>query len=85
MDSARKRGNTYCQNQAVLFNSVNQMITNTITGDIMVLFLTDVLRFRTLDITFIISLLPLISIIRMPVIIFMREKIMLRRFKLVLL
>ena len=74
MDSARKRGNTYCQNQAVLFNSVNQMITNTITGDIMVLFLTDVLRFRTLDITFIISLLPLISIIRMPVIIFMRGK-----------
>lgn len=66
--------NVYCQNQAILFNSFNQIITNTITGDIMVLFLIDVLSFRTLDVTFIISLVPLISIIRLPLMFWMRNK-----------
>lgn len=58
----------YCQKQAIIFNSFNQIITNTIVGDIMVLFLTDVLLFETINITFILSLIPLISIVRLPLI-----------------
>lgn len=71
MDSVHRK-NTYCQTQAIIFNSFNQIITNTLTGDIMVLFLADVLLFKTTDITFILSLIPLISIIRLPLIFLMR-------------
>lgn len=66
------KNNVYCQTQAIIFNSFNQIITNTLTGDIMVLFLADVLLFKTTDITFILSLIPLISIIRLPLIFLMR-------------
>lgn len=74
MDSLYKSEKIQCQHQAIWFNSFNQIITNTLTGDIMVLFLTDVLLFKTIDITFILSLIPLISIIRLPLIIFTRVK-----------
>ena len=63
----------YCQRQAIIFNSFNQIITNTLTGDIMVLFLTDVLLFKTVNITFIISLIPLIALIRLPLIFVLRR------------
>lgn len=53
----------YCQKQAIIFNSFNQIITNTLAGDIMVLFLTDILLFKTVNITFIISLIPLIGLV----------------------
>lgn len=62
----------YCQKQAIIFNAFNQIITNTITGDIMILFLTDILLFKTSDITFIVSLIPLLSIIRIPLIFIFR-------------
>lgn len=54
------------QKYAIIFNSCNQMITMTITGDIMVLFLTDILRFSVTDITFVMSIIPLVALIRLP-------------------
>lgn len=62
----------YCQKQAIIFNSFNQIITNTLTGDIMVLFLTDILLFQTVNITFILSLIPLIALVRLPLIFILR-------------
>jgi hypothetical protein len=62
----------YCQKQAIIFNSFNQIITNTLTGDIMVLFLTDILLFKIENITFILSLIPLVALVRLPLIFVLR-------------
>ncbi|MFV0241285.1 MAG: hypothetical protein ACK5H4_14755 [Lacrimispora sphenoides] len=67
-DIVVNREKRYCQKQAIIFNSFNQIITNTLTGDIMVLFLTDILLFKIVNITFIISLIPLIALVRLPLI-----------------
>lgn len=71
----------YCQKQAIMFNSFNQVITNTLTGDIMVLFLTDILLFKTVNITFILSLIPLIAIVRLPLIFILRGRNKIRMIK----
>lgn len=65
--------NDYLQRQAILFNSFNQIITNTLTGDIMVLFLTDVLFFKSQNITLLLSLIPLVCLIRLPLIFLMKK------------
>jgi hypothetical protein len=67
-DIVVNREKRYCQKQAIIFNSFNQIITNTLTGDIMVLFLTDILLFKIVNITFIISLIPLVALVRLPLI-----------------
>jgi hypothetical protein len=67
-DIVINREKRYCQKQAIIFNSFNQIITNTLTGDIMVLFLTDILLFKIVNITFIISLIPLVALVRLPLI-----------------
>lgn len=64
----------YCQKQAIIFNSFNQIITNTLTGDIMVLFLTDILLFKIANITFILSLIPLVALVRLPLIFILRGR-----------
>lgn len=64
----------YCQKQAIIFNSFNQIITNTLTGDIMVLFLTDILLFKIANITFILSLIPLVALVRLPLIFVLRGR-----------
>ena len=66
----KKKGQKY----AILFNSFNQVITNTMTGDIMALFLADVLMFSTGNITFIISMISLLAIVRVMFLLFLENK-----------
>lgn len=73
-DIVVNREKRYCQKQAIIFNSFNQIITNTLTGDIMVLFLTDILLFKIVNITFIISLIPLVALVRLPLIFVLRGR-----------
>ncbi len=56
------------QKNAIYFNTFNQIIMITLTGDVMVLFVSDVLNFSSETITFLLSLIPFVALVRLPLI-----------------
>lgn len=56
------------QKSAIYFNTFNQIIMLTLTGDVMVLFVSDVLKFSSETTAFLLSLIPFVALIRIPLI-----------------
>lgn len=62
------------QSSMVGLNLSNQIVSITITGDFMILFMSQILSFSDLQNSWLITMLPIIALVRIPLSYLMRRK-----------